>query len=101
MSFMRVLVKTLRMRNRNCDFIKLASLAVAFVFAGCSTTSPSHYTSPRITGRVIDAKSGAPIEGVQVRKIGNQEPARSLESAKGGEQMVKNFSVSTGGDGSF
>src|SRR5262245_5942754 len=103
MSFVRVLMKTLRMRSRNCDLVKLASLewfsklisemdadllasgfvveprqdrcgyclrppprlkpkslapyrkflsritlTLALVFGGCSTSSPSHYISPRI-----------------------------------------------------
>ena len=89
------------MNIKNKFWFRLALLPFAFVLHACSTSSPSHYISPRVTGRVIDAKSGQPIENVDVRRTSNDERTQSLESPKGGEKIAKNSSVSTARDGSF
>ncbi len=76
-------------------------IGAMLVLAGCSTSSPSHYISPRITGRVVDAKSGQPVETVQVRTIGNNERAQAADTAKGAERMTRTSAFDTKPDGTF
>jgi len=79
----------------------LAIVILAIGMAGCKSSSPSQYISPRITGRVLDAKTQQPIEGVQVRRlVPNQEPDVA-QVIKGGERLDQSPAVRTGRDGEF
>ena len=76
-------------------------IIVALGLASCKSSSPSQYVSPRITGRVLDAKTQQPIQGVQVRRlVPNQEPGAD-QVVKGGERMDQLSAVRTDRDGAF
>jgi len=89
------------MNTKTIYSCRVALITLVSILAGCTTSSPSQYISPRITGRVIDTKTGQPIENVQVRRRGNDERTPSPESAKGGEQMTRSSAAYTKPDGSF
>jgi hypothetical protein len=75
-------------------------LAVSSV-AGCRSTSPSPYISPRLEGRVVDAQTHQPISGVKVKRVvPNQNPDVD-EAPKGGQLMEKTRAVQSGPDGTF
>jgi hypothetical protein len=77
-------------------------LAVACASPGCKSYSPTHYVSPRVEGRVVDARTREPIKGVEVRHVTAEDRGRTLEPAKGGEVMRDSAEVArTGADGSF
>ena len=79
----------------------LAVVIAALAMAGCKSATPSHYTSPRITGRVVDARTQQPIADVQVRRlVPNQEPDVA-QVIKGGERLDQSPAVRTGRDGTF
>ena len=84
---------------------RLAFLSACFMLtlflAGCQSNSPSHYVSPRVTGRVLDAQTHQPIPDVQVRRISANESLRELDTPKGGQMMEKAPVVRTGPDGAF
>lgn len=78
----------------------LALALVALALTGCKSASPSQYISPRITGRVLDAKTQQPIEGVQVRRLTPPDPNVD-QAIKGGQVMQQAAAVRTGNDGTF
>ena len=71
-----------------------------FALVGCKSSSPSQYTSPRITGRVLDAQTQQPIEGVQVRRLTPQDPNVD-QAIKGGQRVEQTPAIRTGRDGTF
>jgi hypothetical protein len=76
-------------------------LMVAFVFAGCKSTSPSQYVSPRIEGRLLDAQTHQPVHGVNVRQpLPDQNPA-VVEAPKGATVLNQPRGVLSGKDGRF
>jgi hypothetical protein len=75
----------------------LLILAVSAVGAGCH--SPSQYSSPRVTGRVLDEQTRQPIKDVQVRRVWDTTPA--MAPPKGAETLKQAPSVFTDADGSF
>jgi hypothetical protein len=79
----------------------LAFVIVAFAFAGCKSSSPSQYISPRITGRMLDAQTQLPIEGVQVRRLKPAQDPNVDQAIKGGERIGQTPAVRTGRDGTF
>jgi hypothetical protein len=89
--------RTLQVKHRI-----LLVLAVTACVAGCKSTSPSQYISPRVEGRVLDGQSHEPIQGVRVHRVvqgGNQQVA---DTPHGGEQMEEApVMVTTSADGSF
>lgn len=78
----------------------LAVIIFAIGMAGCKSSSPSQYISPRITGRVLDAKTQQPIAGVKVRRLTPEDP-NVAQVIKGGERLDQSPAVRTGSDGSF
>jgi len=78
----------------------LALLAAGFLTA-CKSHSPSQYISPRVTGRVIDARTHQPIEGVYVRRITGEQRYRSMEPMKGAQQIQLPAPIRTREDGTF
>ena len=77
-----------------------AALAGLFVLTGCQSATPSRYSSPRITGRVLDAQTQQPIQGVQVRRLTPQDPNVD-QAIKGGQHLEKSSAVRTGSGGGF
>ena len=55
---------SLHMNTKTIYSCRVPLITLVSILAGCTTSSPSHYISPRITGRVIDTKTGQPIENV-------------------------------------
>lgn len=82
------------------SFISIGLLAVLFV-AGCQTNSPSHYISPRVTGRVLDAQTHQPLAGVQVQRVSANENLQDMETPRGGKAIEKAPPIRTGADGSY
>jgi hypothetical protein len=79
----------------------LAFVIVAFAWAGCKSPSPSQYSSPRITGRVVDAQTRQPIAGVQVRRLTPDQDPNVDQAIKGGQRVEQTRAVRTSGDGTF
>ena len=80
----------------------MSLLAVVCASPGCKSYSPTHYVSPRVEGRVVDARTREPIKGVEVRHVTAEDRSRSLEPAKGGEVMKDSAEVvHTDAEGSF
>ena len=77
-----------------------ALLASLLTLIGCQS-SPSHYVSPRVIGRVLDEKTQRPIAGVQVRRVVPDYDAGTLEQVKGGEALQRMHPVVSSADGSF
>ena len=73
----------------------------ALLLAGCQTYSPSQYLSPRVIGRVLDARTRQPIPDVLVRRFRSDENLRGLDTSKGGQAMAQAPAVRTGPDGTF
>jgi len=88
----------MRISNRLHRSLALTLAALAIV--GCQSTSPSRYSSPRITGRVLDAQTQQPIPGVQVRRLTPQDPNVD-QAIKGGQNLEKSPAVRTDRDGNF
>ncbi len=78
----------------------VAVALAALVIVGCKSASPSQYTSPRITGRVLDAQTQQPIPGVQVRRLKPQD-LNVDQATKGGQRIEQTPIVRTGNDGTF
>lgn len=78
--------------------LALASIGLAIV--GCQSASPSRYSSPRITGRVLNAQTQQPISGVQVRRVTPQDPNVD-QTVKGGQSLEQSAAVRTDSDGRF
>jgi hypothetical protein len=66
---------------------------------GCK--SPSQYISPRVVGRVLDVRTHAPIQDVQVWKAGASASYRPMEPPKGGQLLQQPSPARTGEDGGF
>jgi hypothetical protein len=75
--------------------------AAAFLLAGCSTMSPSHYVSPRVIGRVLDMESYQPVEGVRVRRVSDDRSAQPMDAPNGARLLEQSSAVRTGADGRF
>ncbi len=82
----------------------VSAAALALIAGGCDTfRGPGiDYTAPRITGRVIDGKDGAPVRNARVgRQIWTWRGGTG-EFLKGAEEMVLSHDyVRTGRDGAF
>jgi len=77
------------------------ALVVGGLLGGCKTHSLSPYVSPRVEGRVVEAGSHQPIEGVRVVRLSSDESDNIMEPPKGGEKLKKPAPVRTAGDGTF
>ncbi len=73
---------------------------VGLAIVGCQSASPSRYSSPRITGRVLDARTQLPIQSVQVRRLTPFDP-NADQTVKGGQRLEKSPAVRTDSDGNF
>ena len=76
-----------------------ALLAVLFVL-GCQS-SPSHYVSPRVIGRVLDERTHQPIAEVAVKRVVPDYEAGTLQPVKGGEILQRTQPARSKTDGTF
>ena len=74
-------------------------LAAAMSVAVTGCHSPSQYSSPRVTGRVLDEQTGQPLKDVAVRRVSDNTPV--MAPPKGGEMLKQAPSIFTGADGAF
>jgi hypothetical protein len=77
--------------------------ATVVLLAGCGSVKGPHqqYTSPAVSGRVVDAASGEPIKGARVvRLYSKPEPVNPLLKT-GGEQLIADSPEITAADGTF
>lgn len=84
------------MKLRSCYL--LAVLVFSFIgWIGCQ--SPSQYTSPRVTGRVLDEQTRQPIKDVQVSRVSGNRA--EMDPPKGAERLDQTPFVVTGAGGEF
>ena len=69
--------------------------------AGCKAMPFSPLVSPRVTGRVLAADTGAPLAGVKVMSGQHAEGFKGVLPPKGGELLTVKAPVRTGPDGRF
>lgn len=81
--------------------LQIGCALAACIVAGCQSTSPSQYISPRVEGRVLDAQSRQPIGGVMVRRLDPGAEVAPGEIPKGARAMEQALDVRTGKDGVF
>ncbi len=79
------------------SFVTLGALLIV----GCQSNSPSHYISPQVTGRVLDAQTHQPVADVKVTRVSSGESLQDMETPRGGKAMEKAPAVRTGTDGSY
>ncbi len=76
-------------------------LIAAFVLAGCKSTSPSQYVSPRVEGRLLDGQTHQPVPGANVRRVLPDQDSAVDEAPKGDAVLNQPPGVRSGGDGRF
>jgi len=81
-----------------CSFALLVALAW---LVGCQSHSPSHYVSPRVIGRVLDAGTGQPLGGVAVKRVVPDYAAGSMDQVRGAELLARPQPLHTSADGAF
>ena len=74
-------------------------LAALPLLNGCR--SVSHYVSPQVVGRVLDATTVQPIAGVEVKRVVPDYEADTLEPVRGGEQLELTRPPQSKADGTF
>src|SRR5215471_13315100 len=91
------------MRNTSDSFRNIGQgwLIVIALVGGCKSAGFSHYTSPRVEGRVIDSSSHLPVQDVLVRRLASDESYRNMNPSIGGASMENAPAVRTGSDGTF
>lgn len=79
----------------------LAGFAV--LLTGCQSFVAQGYVSPRVTGRVLDAATLAPLAQVSIRRMNNGEERGSYSNLPqhGGELIMARDIVRTRSDGRF
>jgi hypothetical protein len=81
--------------------ILIAALLLPVLPMGCHSFRVQDYVSPRITGRVLDADSRAPVPNVIVRRFYSDRNGPSTFPPKGGERMLERDEVRTDPNGQF
>jgi hypothetical protein len=79
----------------------LALCLAALALAGCQAMPFSRLLSPRVTGRVLAADTGAPLAGVTVTGGKHAEGFKGVVPPKGAELLTAKAPVRTGPDGRF
>ena len=79
----------------------LALCLAALAVAGCKGMSLSPFVSPRVTGRVLSADTGAPLVGVKVTSISQTAGSSHTTPPKGAELLMADYPVQTDADGRF
>ena len=87
------------MTKRWSRYISVVLGLTVSVAGGAGCHSPSQYSSPRITGRVLDEETRQPLKNVQVRRVSDTTPA--MAPPKGGEMLKQAPSIFTDPDGGF
>ena len=88
-------------RGKRLQFGVCLALA-GCLMSGCKSASPSQYVSPRVTGRVVNAKTHQPIEDVQVRRLSANKKPLTGYPPPGDEALEKlPVVVKTRSDGTF
>ena len=86
---------------RRLGMRRLLAVGIVFVslpiFVGCR--SISHYVSPQVVGRVLDAKTLQPISGVKVQRVVPDYEAG--EQVRGGEMLEMTRPPESKADGTF
>lgn len=76
-------------------------LLLAVALAGCKSGGFSHYSSPRVSGRVLAADTRQPLANVRIQRVVPGRSAESVVPPKGGQLMQQTPAVRTGADGRF
>ncbi len=79
----------------------LVLFLAALALAGCKGMSLSPFVSPRVTGRVLSADTGAPLADVKVTSLGHVGESSRTLPPKGGELLMSEYPVCTDHDGRF
>jgi hypothetical protein len=87
--------------NRPLRLLVSGVLLPLSIVVGCKTNSPSHYISPKVTGRVLDAQTREPIKGVKVQRVIPNPVVNMDGTPKAGQVMEGERGTSTDADGSF
>jgi hypothetical protein len=77
-----------------------ALLATVLLWAGCAS-SPSQYTSPRVTGQVLDAQTRQPIAKVQIQRVHDKPRQDPNTVPRGAEAIQENWYAYTDAEGRF
>src|SRR5262245_16829174 len=80
--------------------VAAAALLAGLFVPGCQS-SPSHFVSPRVIGRVVDGKTHQPIAEVAVKRVVPDYEAGTLEQVKGGEILQRTMPARSKADGTF
>jgi hypothetical protein len=91
------------MTNKTLKLIlaPMSLLLPACALTGCKSTSGAEYLSPRVVGRVLDAQSREPIDGVRVKRLDPGSGPYNTLPRKGGEILMQPPPIYTGKDGRF
>jgi len=71
------------------------------MLSGCKAHSPSHYVSPRVIGRVLDAETRQPLGGVQIKRVLPNYESGTMEQVRGAEILARPQPLRTSADGTF
>lgn len=74
---------------------------IGAVLVGCKSRSASHYVSPRVIGRVLDAETHQPLAGVEVQRVVPDYEAGSMDQVRGGEVLARPQPLRTSAEGTF
>ncbi len=74
---------------------------LAIPLTGCQTGSSAPYVAPRVTGRVLDARTSEPLADVKVRRLTSDQDFEPDTPPHGGEAIKQPSPVRTGPDGTF
>jgi hypothetical protein len=83
-----------------CGFL-LGLLILVCALAGCQSGSPAPYVAPRVTGRVLDARTRQPVAHVEVSRVTPGQDIDPGNPPHGGQVMEQAPAVRTGPDGAF
>jgi hypothetical protein len=79
----------------------LAGCLCAAALTGCRTGSFTSCVSPQVTGRVLAADTGQPLDGVTVRRVLPMMTAGEDTAPKGGQLLMQPGGARTDADGRF
>jgi hypothetical protein len=74
---------------------------IGAVLVGCKSRSPTHFVSPRVIGRVLDAETRQPLAGVEVTRVVPDYDAGSMDQVRGGEILARPQPLRTSTEGTF
>jgi threonine dehydrogenase-like Zn-dependent dehydrogenase len=90
---------------RKSVFLALGVGAMGLMLLGCSSLRGPHqaYLAPRVVGRVVDARTGAPVPNARVRHVQQTSPsaAEALSDQRGAQRLLQTTGVQTDRQGWF